>query len=816
MYQRFISVKEIRGILRRSVRNVKPDSEGWMPVCRVPIINGRGFYRRPQSDRNAVPACENKTNNQYECLFVEDTSPSPASGKLLNSYPSAEVGSLPRPGVRAARVGEEKGHSSEKRGDSHRGCKSEGLDSYLRNQVIMFPVLTVDSDDFIRLRNSPRDQSGRLGSRPGGGEEENPVYDGGSCSDGGTDMDVCERGELLGKLAAQSVRHLCRDLHIRTLNGAVLPKSIPCGSLRATVRKQFPPVVPDHVELSIKTVQKLEDRFCGRCEGRFSEFVEQWESERFAAQSIQEDHLRTFAEAFARNVPERWNERKYPYVPNGHATLYSTRREGGNWNEDPFEDHCRPCLVLSSGKPRVVTLYSEYNTRVLTPLHHALYGCISRFGWLLRGDPNPGNISSLTGDGQYISLDYRAATDSFKTAYVRAAIEVLIEKASGLGPEEERCLRLLGETRCIRGDGSVSPLFTRGQPMGSAMSFPLLCLFNKTVQDLALNDLLSQGLISFKEWTSHPTLINGDDSLTKEPRRGRSDLYDRICHHGTKVGMVVNDEKSMRSYEKGEINSTLFVRETCSGPADGGEAGSRRWRFRLEKKTNVAALRMRPEVSDVLGLAMESTRTLKGFLHVVLKNRRILAKQECKFLWKLGSAYRRALFRDSRIRDALTSSPRDKRVEKSGYLEMVVPPSDYVPASRDVEVETINEAVAKVRSSRTDFSVPKQPKFRTVPVPNSHRPQRHKPAAREQLVLKCLVDRFVREKREILLREESCTGGDTQAEPLAFARKEGISCIGAIIGGIREWKREMCVIPSGPSGRPERLPSGGEQFLYVG
>jgi hypothetical protein len=409
-------------------------------------------------------------------------------------------------------------------------------------------------------------------------------------------------------------------------------------------------------------------------------------------------HLDEFKKVFRSNLPEFWNKRKYPYIPNGHATLYNKRREGGNWNAESFANWCEPTVVISSGKPRIVTKYASHNTAVLTPLHYSLYEGLKRKGWLLVGEPTPDRVQSLNGRGHFVSVDYQAATDNIKTEYVRAAVDVLIEASKGtLSEEEVRCLKVLGELRLAR-DGEIC---TTGQPMGSVMSFPLLCLINKTVHDLALTDLYLHGEVPFKEWTAHRCMINGDDQLTKEPacvhdkRKGGSkggwdeqvrgiwppqnlSLFDRISLHGSEVGLIINKEKTMQSPSKAEINSTLFE--------DG----------RLQKKVNCAALLMRPEVSDVLGFASQSTRTKEGFVGVVRRNANVLSKQKQKFLCRLDPTLVNECRRDKKIRVALCSGPASERKTAPNLFPVENKPHGY-NLTRTEEVASANAEVGRLR-----------------------------------------------------------------------------------------------------------------------
>jgi len=441
--------------------------------------------------------------------------------------------------------------------------------------------------------------------------------------------------------ARKIVKLLQVDQFLKTRRGAKLPKTVVCGGIRNAVRSMFAPELNPAQELSIKTSAKAEGDPCNVCIIPFKQkMLDTYKCQRLSpVGDLSEDHLDSFARTFSRNVPDGWNKRKTAYVPNGHATSGNGRGSGGNWVRDEFSRDCDARLVFSSGKPRVVTLYSSYNVGVLTPLHHSLYSFIKGRNWLLVGSPTDERLrymSSGTLGPEWLSFDYESATDNIKTAYVQRAVEVLISKGVELSETEVECLRVLSNLSL---DGAYAQ---SGQPMGSPMSFPLLCLINKTVVDLALAELLSKGEISISEYSSHRCLINGDDLLTKSTSGGS--LYDAVRRHGSFVGLRVNESKTMRSTEWCEINSTAF-RVAPDGSA------------REVRKTNVSALWMGAGVNDVLGFAAEACLTKRGFLTVVGSNVTRLARQKIKTIGWLPAPYFCAVLSSRKIRRAFTSTP---------------------------------------------------------------------------------------------------------------------------------------------------------------
>lgn len=562
---------------------------------------------------------------------------------------------------------------------------------------------------------------------------------------GESDSDCAMQFRLRGK-AITCVELLGLELGLEPVRD--LPPRIRCGEFRPAIRGCFQESLPLEAQLSIKTSQKLERNTCRSCEARvLGGTLEKWKEARNQPQEVDVKHLAQFRRAMRENIPTGWNRHKYPFIPNGNASERCKRREGGNWNEEGFSRTCRAEAILSSGKARVVTMYSSHNSKVLQPLHTSLYKEIGRKGWLLVGPPTAERIAHLNGGGDYLSVDYASATDNIKQEYVRASVDELIDRAAPpLTPEEERCLRVVSE---LRFDEEQDPC-PSGQPMGSLMSFPILCLVNKTINDLALTDLLQGGQLSFKEWTSHRLLVNGDDLLTKEPRKD-SNLGERIFSHGGQVGLVSNWEKTLKSEVEAEINSTLF--------RGGSEV----------KKTNVAAFYMRPDTGDVLGYAKDASRTAEGFRKIVRANCKLLAKQEQKRYRDLPFSLQRVCKSDRKIRRALQSYP----VVPEGHDHHNFFPVDPLPEgyglTREEEIMLIHERVDRVREEairllsggsegdpRLGNPLPKKQKGRAEQLTKSWRFVKYekKPTREEKTILRVLARGWEAKQKRLLVEEE--------------------------------------------------------------
>jgi len=549
------------------------------------------------------------------------------------------------------------------------------------------------------------------------------------------------------------------------------PASIQCGGLRSAVRQCFSDV--DLIwELSFKTITKIERSCCKSCLPRFEEKLDIWKTARIRPQPVDDEHLKLFRKAFARNVDQGWDARRRPFIPNGNATLNSTRRDGGNWNEESLSENFRTELVFASGKPRIVTLYSSKNTEVLIPLHHSLYAMLKKKGWLLVGEPTNKHIQKLNG-AELLSFDYSSATDNIKTDYVRSAIDVLISRADVMSDEELECLRILGNLSI---DGVVCG---SGQPMGSAMSFPLLCLINKTVVDMSMDRLLIGKEISFLEWSKHSCLINGDDLLIREVRKN-TNLRGLIAEEGNKVGLVVNFEKTMSSDTECEINSTLF--------SNGNRV----------RKFNASAVWMDPGVEDVLGFAAQSSHDVKTFRKLVRWNANILAKSSDKHLSEIPAHLQVVCRKDKKIRRAITSLPRDNRPKLRGVIRMEARPHGYYLEASE-ESCSMREEIKRCREMGVAWSQDRatRKQFHTVAEPNRmsySQVLKLKKIDGQELIPACYVRTYVNKIKDALV-EDSVAGSSSKYLPLLYP--EGGTRISNIIDNLRLFNQERAVWSSG-------------------
>jgi hypothetical protein len=247
------------------------------------------------------------------------------------------------------------------------------------------------------------------------------------------------------------------------------------------------------------------------------------------------------------------------YVPDQQGCYERTTKRGGTLSVSDLETGRNPVNRLrmgtakTKGKIRVVTMQTARAKRVLTPVHNALYSHLTDFGWCVRGDVRKGDFEVVANDRRegesLISGDYMAATDNIFLESVDVVVDE-ISKSKELTEEEREVLVdsfrnpefkmsscAVGEHRPIK----------RGSMMGNLVSFPLLCLINKSCFDIAC-DIRDPGDRSRKG------RFNGDDCMFAGDR---SFMTTWRAVTG-RYGLIVNEEKTGFSRRWLELNSQPY------------------------------------------------------------------------------------------------------------------------------------------------------------------------------------------------------------------------------------------------------------------
>jgi len=244
------------------------------------------------------------------------------------------------------------------------------------------------------------------------------------------------------------------------------------------------------------------------------------------------------------------------YTPDRQGCLERTQREGGTLSvpaDDQSNDYSlvRVGVAKQKGKLRVVTMQSAYVKRVLTPVHRAIYDFISSFGWCVRGDVTTGDFravaqfAGVSGE-KIISGDYTAATDNIYLPAVRAVVEVLSEDPRLTAEEKAVLVGSFENLRWTDRLGHEAHPIRRGSMMGNLISFPVLCLLNKSCHDIAANKVYGP--------TQRTGRFNGDDCLFA----GKTEMYDAWRETTRCFGFEVNEEKTEFEHDWADLNSQCF------------------------------------------------------------------------------------------------------------------------------------------------------------------------------------------------------------------------------------------------------------------
>jgi hypothetical protein len=244
------------------------------------------------------------------------------------------------------------------------------------------------------------------------------------------------------------------------------------------------------------------------------------------------------------------------YTPDRQGCLERTRSEGGTLSvptDDQSNDYSlvRVGVAKQKGKLRVVTMQSAYVKRVLTPVHRAIYDYISSFGWCVRGDVTTGDFGAVADFAakhgeRLISGDYEAATDNIYLPVVKTVVEVLAEDARLTDEERSVLLGSFEDLRWTDRLGHKTNPIRRGSMMGNLISFPVLCLINKSCHDIAAERVYGP--------VQRIGRFNGDDCLFA----GEDEMY-RAWRETTRIfGLVVNEEKTEFEHDWADLNSQCY------------------------------------------------------------------------------------------------------------------------------------------------------------------------------------------------------------------------------------------------------------------
>jgi hypothetical protein len=191
-------------------------------------------------------------------------------------------------------------------------------------------------------------------------------------------------------------------------------------------------------------------------------------------------------------------------------------------------------------------------TWALKPLQKAMWKSLKSFEcFKLTGDPDVESAVQILKDqeGFWRSGDYSAATDNLHSDVMQAVLKPLIEEFK----DHESLLEYLKwesgvhEVRYPKFTG-IEPIYqTRGQLMGSLISFPVLCVANACTLAIVRKQQISE----------LKALINGDDILF----RSSDKVYKSWWRVASQMGLIPSVGKNYVFPDFGSINSQIVYQK---------------------------------------------------------------------------------------------------------------------------------------------------------------------------------------------------------------------------------------------------------------
>jgi len=252
--------------------------------------------------------------------------------------------------------------------------------------------------------------------------------------------------------------------------------------------------------------------------------------------------------------------------PNQHrygGTVLETYEPVGreNWSKLLNMDSGKETLsatiqaVLEPNKVRVISKgmsIEYYKSKPFQKAMHSSLRDLAPFRLIGRpfeqSDVLPLRVKALN-NWRWLSIDYSAATDNLSYKYSGKIFEQIICNL----PEPTRNLlsKVLGAHDLyypVKGGIEFRGRMTRGQLMGSILSFPILCLANFGVYCLVMD--MIQPSFSYHDIMNH-VLVNGDDMLYAAPE-GTFRLHRELSK---KVGLDMSVGKAYEHHTYLNINS---------------------------------------------------------------------------------------------------------------------------------------------------------------------------------------------------------------------------------------------------------------------
>jgi len=215
----------------------------------------------------------------------------------------------------------------------------------------------------------------------------------------------------------------------------------------------------------------------------------------------------------------------------------------------------KPLGLAESLKVRVITKGPPLLYTALKPIQKFLWNRLRKYHCfrLIGQKVSDGYVNSAVGlcenDEVYLSVDYTDATNELYSFCSDAVIRALYN--IGVVDENLYELMLSAMTRHLIDSGSEVKPQTRGQLMGSIISFPILCIINAAILRFAHEKSLGRSF----NLDQVPMAINGDDAIL----RSKPQIHDYWQLAASRCGLSPSVGKVYISSKFLNINSRSFV-----------------------------------------------------------------------------------------------------------------------------------------------------------------------------------------------------------------------------------------------------------------
>lgn len=274
-----------------------------------------------------------------------------------------------------------------------------------------------------------------------------------------------------------------------------------------------------------------------------------------------EGDWRTIAKILRNELIERFDKLDNQVFQPIEKSIYEKIGYGYYFPMSP-PDRLPTCEAHAISEPLKVRLITknEPNTWILKPVQKAMWETLKKFKVFSLTNCPDIDIARLFQGGKWlVSGDYEAATDNLNFDIMETAIEILSQYV----PYDylKDWMRWEGGAHIIEYPSytGLEPIKqTRGQLMGSLLSFPILCLANYTTVARAYYKARGGDILDMLKHDNPPLFINGDDILFT--CHGKKDnLYLFWKANAQSIGLKLSIGKSYISKEFGLINSQMIL-----------------------------------------------------------------------------------------------------------------------------------------------------------------------------------------------------------------------------------------------------------------